>query len=222
MNTDHAGYSETMVHSKAVQDITFQTQTILNSTSRGAACVVGRAWCGFKQLMTRVAASEPDLELIFLGCFCPVVWLCCCARWVLGLLLICSCKWQKHRSENEGPRWAEQAPGLLCLENLKTLCCLPCRETLLQLMKEKKYLMEFDTTLVKSWFCVLPLKSLPEFIREFSSDFLVTLQGVFYRLEHVGLSWDDAKVCVLALSRLTAGAGPSGGWWQLRAQRAEH
>lgn len=75
-------------------------------------------------------------------------------------------------------------------------------------MKEKKYLMEFDRTLVKSWFCVLPLESLPEFIKEFSSDFLVTLQGVFYRLESAGLSWDDAKVRVVALSRLTAG-----GWW---------
>lgn len=65
-------------------------------------------------------------------------------------------------------------------------------------MKEKKYLMEFDRTLVRSWICVLPLKSLPEFVKEFSSDFLVTLQGVFYRLESVDVSQDGSKVRVLA------------------------
>ncbi|KAM6245288.1 E3 ubiquitin-protein ligase RNF213 [Porphyrio hochstetteri] len=56
--------------------------------------------------------------------------------------------------------------------------------TLLQLMKEKKYLMEFDGTLVKSWICVLPLDNLAEFIREFSCDLLVILPGVSYRSEN--------------------------------------
>uniref|UniRef100_A0A8C0FUW2 RING-type E3 ubiquitin transferase n=1 Tax=Bubo bubo TaxID=30461 RepID=A0A8C0FUW2_BUBBB len=67
------------------------------------------------------------------------------------------------------------------------------RETLLQLMKEKKYLMEFDKTLVKSWICVLPLESLAEFIEDFSSDFLVTLQGVSYRLENMDRLWNASK-----------------------------
>uniref|UniRef100_A0A8C3ET01 RING-type E3 ubiquitin transferase n=1 Tax=Corvus moneduloides TaxID=1196302 RepID=A0A8C3ET01_CORMO len=70
--------------------------------------------------------------------------------------------------------------------------------TLLERMREKKYLMEFDVTLVKSWLCVLPLQSLAEFIKDFSSDLLVTLQGVSYRLENVDFSWSTCKVCLLA------------------------
>ncbi|KAM6344814.1 E3 ubiquitin-protein ligase RNF213 isoform 2-T4 [Alca torda] len=65
--------------------------------------------------------------------------------------------------------------------------------TLLELMKEKKHLMEFDRILVKSWICVLPLESLAEFIQDFSSDFLVTLQGVSYRLENIDFSWNKAE-----------------------------
>uniref|UniRef100_A0A8C3MIP0 RING-type E3 ubiquitin transferase n=1 Tax=Geospiza parvula TaxID=87175 RepID=A0A8C3MIP0_GEOPR len=70
--------------------------------------------------------------------------------------------------------------------------------TLLARMREKKHLMEFDGTLVKSWLCVLPLGSLAEFIRDFSSDLLVTLQGVLYRLENVDLLWSNSQVCLLA------------------------
>lgn len=65
-------------------------------------------------------------------------------------------------------------------------------------MKEKIYLMEFDTTLVKSWMCVLPLESLAEFIKNFPSGLLTTLEGVSYRLENVDLSWKNSKVCLLA------------------------
>ncbi|KAF2974844.1 hypothetical protein EK904_013645 [Melospiza melodia maxima] len=65
--------------------------------------------------------------------------------------------------------------------------------TLLARMREKKHLMEFDGTLVKSWLCVLPLGSLAEFIRDFSSELLVTLQGVLYRLENVDLSWSRSQ-----------------------------
>ncbi|XP_075025423.1 E3 ubiquitin-protein ligase RNF213 isoform X2 [Calonectris borealis] len=74
--------------------------------------------------------------------------------------------------------------------------------TLLQLMKEKKYLMEFDRTLVKSWICVLPLESLAEFIEDFSSDLLATLQGVSYRLEDIDLSCNSAKVVKSLLKTL--------------------
>ncbi|XP_075296696.1 E3 ubiquitin-protein ligase RNF213 isoform X2 [Opisthocomus hoazin] len=73
---------------------------------------------------------------------------------------------------------------------------------LLQLMKEKKYLMEFDRTLVKSWTCVLPLESLAAFIKEFSSDLLAILQGVAYRLENVDLSWKNSKVVESVLKTL--------------------
>ncbi|XP_025892633.1 E3 ubiquitin-protein ligase RNF213 [Nothoprocta perdicaria] len=73
---------------------------------------------------------------------------------------------------------------------------------LLQLMKEKKYLMEFDRTLVKSWICVQPLESLAEFITEFSRDFLDSLQGVSYRLEDIHLSWSNAKVVESLLEKL--------------------
>lgn len=63
-------------------------------------------------------------------------------------------------------------------------------------MKEKKYLMEFDRTLVKSWISVLPTENLAEFIEDFSCDFLVSLQGVYYRLKNTGPS--NNKVCLLA------------------------
>lgn len=65
-------------------------------------------------------------------------------------------------------------------------------------MEEKKHLMEFDRNLVKSWICVLPLESLAEFIENFSSDLLVTLQGVSYRLEDVDFSLYSFQVCLLA------------------------
>lgn len=64
-------------------------------------------------------------------------------------------------------------------------------------MKDKKYLMGFDKFLVRSWICVLPLESLAEFIENFSSDLLVTLQGVFYRLPNTDLR-NSSKVCFLA------------------------
>lgn len=57
MNRDHTGCLETMVHSKAVQDITFQRQTILNSASHGAACVAGHARNELKQLMMCVVQN---------------------------------------------------------------------------------------------------------------------------------------------------------------------
>ncbi|XP_064378919.1 E3 ubiquitin-protein ligase RNF213 isoform X2 [Dromaius novaehollandiae] len=73
---------------------------------------------------------------------------------------------------------------------------------LLQLMKEKKYLMEFDRTLVKSWICVLPLESLAEFITDLSSDLLDSLQGVSYRLEDIRLSHTNSTVVESLLKKL--------------------
>uniref|UniRef100_A0A8C0VAY7 Ring finger protein 213 n=1 Tax=Cyanistes caeruleus TaxID=156563 RepID=A0A8C0VAY7_CYACU len=68
------------------------------------------------------------------------------------------------------------------------------KATLLERMREKKFLMEFDGTLVKSWLSVLPLGNLPEFIKDFCSDLLVTLQGVLYRLEDTDILWGNAEV----------------------------
>lgn len=107
--------------------------------------------------------------------------------------------------------------GPLFLGLLKVLFCLPSRETLLERMREKKYLMEFDGTLVKSWLCLLPLGSLHDFIKEFSSDLLVTLQGVSYRLENIDLSWHCSEVCLLAVlpsSGMKAQTGLLGVFWQ--------
>ncbi|KFO76313.1 E3 ubiquitin-protein ligase RNF213, partial [Cuculus canorus] len=70
-------------------------------------------------------------------------------------------------------------------------------EALLKLMKEKKYLMEFDKTLVKSWICVLPPESLAKFIEDFSSDLLAILQGVSYRLANADVLGHNTKVCLL-------------------------
>ncbi|XP_061866845.1 E3 ubiquitin-protein ligase RNF213 isoform X2 [Colius striatus] len=78
------------------------------------------------------------------------------------------------------------------------------KETLLQLMKEKKYLMEFDETLVKSWISVVPLESLPEFIEHFSHDLLVTLRGVSYRLENIVPLCNSPKVTRLLETLLCA------------------
>lgn len=88
---------------------------------------------------------------------------------------------------------------------------------MLERMREKKYLMEFDRTLVKSWLCLLPLGNLAEFIRDFSSDLLVTLQGLVYRLENVDLSLSNSEVCLLAVlpsSGMKAQTGLSGVFWQ--------
>ncbi|XP_067164464.1 E3 ubiquitin-protein ligase RNF213 isoform X2 [Apteryx mantelli] len=73
---------------------------------------------------------------------------------------------------------------------------------LLQLMKEKKYLMEFDRTLVKSWICVLPLENLAEFITDLSTDLLDSLQGVSYRLENIPLSRSSSEVVESLLKKL--------------------
>lgn len=63
-------------------------------------------------------------------------------------------------------------------------------------MKAKSYLLRLDKTLVKSWICVLPLESLAEFIGDFSSDLLLILQGVSYRVENTDHLWTTSQVCL--------------------------
>ncbi|KAM6377190.1 E3 ubiquitin-protein ligase RNF213 [Pluvialis apricaria] len=108
--------------------------------------------------------------------------------WVLPLLHFLAAPLQHDHLPMEEDTWAG-LEGLPFAEIRKK----QYMGTLLQLMKEKKYLMEFDKTLVKSWISVLPLKSLAEFIQDFSSDLLVTLQGVSYRLENIDLSWSSSE-----------------------------
>ncbi|KAK4812085.1 hypothetical protein QYF61_026917 [Mycteria americana] len=109
--------------------------------------------------------------------------------WILPLLHFFAAPLQHDHSLMEEDMWAG-LEGLPFAETRKKQDGVP----LLQLMKEKKYLMEFDRTLVKSWICVLPLESLAEFIKDFSSGLLTTLQGVSYRLENIDLSWNSFKV----------------------------
>uniref|UniRef100_A0A663EII0 RING-type E3 ubiquitin transferase n=1 Tax=Aquila chrysaetos chrysaetos TaxID=223781 RepID=A0A663EII0_AQUCH len=111
--------------------------------------------------------------------------------WILPLLHFVAAPMQHDHLPMEEDTWAG-LEGLPFAETRKK----QDKGTLLQLMKEKKYLMELDKTLVKSWISVLPLEGLAEFIKEFSSDLLVTLQGVCYRLENVDL-WNSSKVCLL-------------------------
>ncbi|XP_060108019.1 E3 ubiquitin-protein ligase RNF213-like [Heteronotia binoei] len=59
------------------------------------------------------------------------------------------------------------------------------QKVLLQLMKEKKHLVEGDRALFRSWFSLLPLKDLVEFITDFSTDLLDCLLGIFHRLKNV-------------------------------------
>ncbi|KAM6050451.1 E3 ubiquitin-protein ligase RNF213 isoform 2-T2 [Chlamydotis macqueenii] len=108
--------------------------------------------------------------------------------WILPLLRFFA-PWQYDYVPMEEDTWAG-LEGLPFAETRKK------KEMgiLLQLMKEKKYLMELDRSLVKSWICVLPLDSLAEFIEDFSSGLLATLQGVCYRLETIDLSWSSSKV----------------------------
>ncbi|XP_049669068.1 E3 ubiquitin-protein ligase RNF213 isoform X5 [Accipiter gentilis] len=117
--------------------------------------------------------------------------------WILPLLHFVAAPMQHDHLPMEEDTWAG-LEGLPFAETRKK----QDTGTLLQLMKEKKYLMELDKTLVKSWISVLPLEGLAEFIKEFSSDLLVTLQGVSYRLENVDLLRNSPKLVESLLKTL--------------------
>ncbi|KAM4890524.1 E3 ubiquitin-protein ligase RNF213 [Sylvia borin] len=135
--------------------------------------------------------------------------------WVLPLLHSFAAPQQQEHKLLEEDVWAG-LEGLPFTETRKKRDLV----TLLERMREKKYLMEFDGTLVKSWLCLLPLGSLAEFIRDFCSDLLVTLQGVSYRLETVDLSWSSSEVVkkllntvLCALDEPPARALGARSWW---------
>uniref|UniRef100_A0A8C2UJJ3 RING-type E3 ubiquitin transferase n=1 Tax=Coturnix japonica TaxID=93934 RepID=A0A8C2UJJ3_COTJA len=111
--------------------------------------------------------------------------------WILPLLHLCIDSTQHNHCPMDEESWAG-LEGLPFVEVRKNHDV----GTLLQLMKEKKYLMELDTTLVKSWMCVLPPENLTEFIEDFSADTLVTLQGVCYRLQNTDPSCRKPEVCL--------------------------
>ncbi|KFP92242.1 E3 ubiquitin-protein ligase RNF213, partial [Apaloderma vittatum] len=117
--------------------------------------------------------------------------------WILPLLHLLAAPLQHDHFPVEEDSWAG-LEGLPFAERRKKAD----KGALLQLMKEKKHLMEFDKILVRSWISVLPLESLAEFIRNFSSDLLVTLQGVSFRLENVDLLWSSSKVVESLLETL--------------------
>ncbi|XP_041331790.1 E3 ubiquitin-protein ligase RNF213-like, partial [Pyrgilauda ruficollis] len=135
--------------------------------------------------------------------------------WVLPLLHSFAAPLQQDQELVEEDAWAG-------LEGLPFAETRRKRDvgTLLARMREKKYLVELDGTVVKSWLCVLPLWSLADFIKDFCNDPLVILQGVLYRLENVGLSWDSSQVVVRILNTVQHALGepparPLGApsWW---------
>uniref|UniRef100_A0A8D2MKY7 RING-type E3 ubiquitin transferase n=1 Tax=Zonotrichia albicollis TaxID=44394 RepID=A0A8D2MKY7_ZONAL len=123
--------------------------------------------------------------------------------WVLPLLHSFAAPLQQEHRLVEEDAWAG-------LEGLPFAETRMKATRMLARMREKRYLMEFDGTLVKSWLCVVPLGSLADFIKDFSSDPLVTLQGVLYRLENAELSCDSSQVCHLAASPSSALKAPTG------------
>uniref|UniRef100_A0A8B9Z5U4 RING-type E3 ubiquitin transferase n=1 Tax=Buteo japonicus TaxID=224669 RepID=A0A8B9Z5U4_9AVES len=141
--------------------------------------------------------------------------------WILPLLHFIAAPMQHDHLPMEEDTWAG-LEGLPFAETRKK----QDTGTLLQLMKEKKYLMELDKTLVKSWISVLPLEGLAEFIKEFSSDLLVTLQGVSYRLENVDLlaletcSWQSCLTCCLKLHKRVCKYVKRGEWFMIPATSA--
>ncbi|OXB61070.1 hypothetical protein ASZ78_013633 [Callipepla squamata] len=109
--------------------------------------------------------------------------------WILPLLHLCPDPMQHDHFPVEEDTWAG-LEGLPFVETRKNHDV----GTLLQLMKEKKYLMEFNTTVVKSWMSVLPAEDLTEFIEDFSVNILVSLQGVLYRLDNADPSFRKFEV----------------------------
>ncbi|XP_044312386.1 E3 ubiquitin-protein ligase RNF213 isoform X2 [Varanus komodoensis] len=57
------------------------------------------------------------------------------------------------------------------------------QQILLERMKEKKYLLERNRLLFRSWFSLLPLQNLVEFVHNSPADLLDCLPGTYYRLQ---------------------------------------
>uniref|UniRef100_A0ABM5FN25 E3 ubiquitin-protein ligase RNF213 isoform X1 n=1 Tax=Pogona vitticeps TaxID=103695 RepID=A0ABM5FN25_9SAUR len=68
-----------------------------------------------------------------------------------------------------------------------------CNKDSLQLMKEKKHLLKGDRALFRSWFSLLPLQYLVEFIPDSSADLLDCLVGTFHRLKDVQIGYMNTE-----------------------------
>uniref|UniRef100_A0A8D2LPD7 Ring finger protein 213 n=1 Tax=Varanus komodoensis TaxID=61221 RepID=A0A8D2LPD7_VARKO len=69
------------------------------------------------------------------------------------------------------------------------------QQILLERMKEKKYLLERNRLLFRSWFSLLPLQNLVEFVHNSPADLLDCLPGTYYRLQGMRSLQSNCKVC---------------------------
>ncbi|GCB69384.1 hypothetical protein scyTo_0001043 [Scyliorhinus torazame] len=56
---------------------------------------------------------------------------------------------------------------------------------LLDLMCKNKHLMTVDRLLIRSWFSLLPMEALPEYLKMMTPDLLDILQGIFQRVKNI-------------------------------------
>ncbi|XP_067860096.1 E3 ubiquitin-protein ligase rnf213-alpha isoform X2 [Heptranchias perlo] len=65
---------------------------------------------------------------------------------------------------------------------------------LLDLMCKNKHLAEVDRLLLRSWFSLLPLDALPEYLKMMTPDLLDVLQGIIQRLKKSRISYSNEKL----------------------------
>ncbi|XP_067319963.1 E3 ubiquitin-protein ligase RNF213 isoform X2 [Anolis sagrei] len=94
----------------------------------------------------------------------------------------------KFQLESEA-KWArmEHIPFIECRKKQEH------KTILLQLMKTKKYLVKGDKALFRSWFSLLPLRDLVEYISEFSSSILDCLTGIVLRLKDMMITYSNCE-----------------------------
>uniref|UniRef100_G1KRE3 RING-type E3 ubiquitin transferase n=1 Tax=Anolis carolinensis TaxID=28377 RepID=G1KRE3_ANOCA len=97
---------------------------------------------------------------------------------------------QMKRIESE-ERWArmERIPFIECREKQEY------KANLLPIMKTKKYLVKGDKALFRSWFSLLPLRDLVEYMTDFSSSIPDCLIGIVLRLKYMTITYSNHEVC---------------------------
>uniref|UniRef100_UPI00398E3990 E3 ubiquitin-protein ligase rnf213-alpha-like isoform X1 n=2 Tax=Pristiophorus japonicus TaxID=55135 RepID=UPI00398E3990 len=68
------------------------------------------------------------------------------------------------------------------------------KRELLELMDKNKHLVAVDRLLLRSWFSLLPLGSLPEYLKMMTPDLLDILQGIILRLKHTRILYKNEKL----------------------------
>ncbi|XP_062826871.1 E3 ubiquitin-protein ligase RNF213 isoform X2 [Anolis carolinensis] len=93
---------------------------------------------------------------------------------------------QMKRIESE-ERWArmERIPFIECREKQEY------KANLLPIMKTKKYLVKGDKALFRSWFSLLPLRDLVEYMTDFSSSIPDCLIGIVLRLKYMTITYSN-------------------------------